>query len=96
MAIARFVAELGELEAVEKKKPAARLVAITHGDPRDEKACGRPVTYRATRVVEKRSADLVAQCALHGDLTEVAHDGNGYVGAVAFFQEDARARRRSE
>jgi hypothetical protein len=96
MAIAKFVTDLGQLEAIEKKKPAARLVAITHGDPRDEKACGRPITYRATRVTEKRSADLVAECALHGDLTEVARDGNGYVGAVAFFEVDARARRRSE
>jgi hypothetical protein len=96
MALTRFVAELAELEAVEKRRPVARLVAITHGDPRDAKACGRPVTYRATRVTERRSADLVAECALHGDLTEVARDGNGYVGVVAYFQEDARARRRSE
>jgi hypothetical protein len=83
------------LEKTEKARPDVRLVAITHGDPTDPASCGRPITYRATRVTEKRSADLVAVCSLHGDLVEVGPTGD-YVGTFAYLAGDARPRRKLE
>jgi hypothetical protein len=83
------------LEKSEKQRPDVRLVAVTHGDPCDLAQCGRPITYRATRVTEKRSADLVAVCPAHGDLTEIGADGS-YTGAFAFLAPDARPRRKTE
>lgn len=83
------------LEKIEKQRPDTRLVAITHGDPGDPTDCGRPITYRATRVTEKRSADLVAVCPVHGDLVEVGPTGD-YIGTFAYLAVDARPRRKSE
>lgn len=94
--LAELVAPLGDIDKVEKAKPAMRLIAITHGDPTATGHCGRPITYRATRVTEKRSADRIAVCPLHGDLLEDDPKTGGYRGAFAFFADDTRPRRRSE
>jgi hypothetical protein len=95
LAIAEIVVPAAFLEKTEKQHPDTRLVAVTHGDPRDLAQCGRPITYRATRITEKRSADLVAVCPAHGDLVEVGPTGD-YVGAFAYFALDARPRRKTE
>jgi hypothetical protein len=96
IAVEELVVPAADLETIEKKMPAARLVAITHGDPTAKADCGRPITYRATRVTEKRSADRVAVCPIHGDLVEQDGKTGGYRGAFAYFAPDTRPRRRSE
>jgi hypothetical protein len=98
LTIATEVVAVERLDAAEKRIASrdARLVAITHGDPTRASSCGRPVIYRPVRVTERRSADLVAVCSLHGDLVEGDKNTGGYTGAFAFFAADARTRRKSE
>lgn len=91
-----IAAPMAEAARLEKTLLSVRLVAVTHGDPTKASDCGRPITYRPTRVNEKRSADQIAVCPLHGDLLETARNGDGYIGAFAFFADDRRPRRRSE
>jgi hypothetical protein len=51
-----------------------RLVAITHGDPRQAERCGRPLTQRATKEGDPIGLLGIYACPLHGDIKETTGD----------------------
>lgn len=65
-----------------------RVVAITHGDPRAESNCGRPLHCETAKVDDPVGQQLVYVCPIHGPVRDKS--------PFAYSENDVRPRKPNE